>query len=77
VNRHALHRELVAAGVPDGYYRIEDAHEPVPVPTDFVFLRRSSDGGWETGVYERGRYEVIGHHTTEAAACTALRRLLG
>lgn len=43
-----------AAGVADGYYRIEGVHEPAPTPADFLFLRRASDGGWETGVYERG-----------------------
>ncbi|MER5491442.1 hypothetical protein ACSMX9_28105 [Streptomyces sp. LE64] len=76
MNRSGLHRALVAAGVPDGHYRIEGAHEPVPTPPDFLFLRRSPDGGWETGVYERGHHEVIAHHPTEAGACAHLLRLL-
>ncbi|MGX2993152.1 hypothetical protein JNUCC64_02475 [Streptomyces sp. JNUCC 64] len=76
MNRAELRGALVVAGVPDGYYRVEGVHEPSPTPTDFLFLRRAEDGGWETGAYERGRHEVIAHHPTEADACAHLLRLL-
>ncbi|MDI3384932.1 hypothetical protein QIS99_01675 [Streptomyces sp. B-S-A8] len=76
MDRTALRTALAAAGVPDGHYRIEGVHEPAPTPPDFLFLRRSPDGAWETGAYERGLYEVITHHGTEAEACAALLRLL-
>lgn len=76
MDRLALRAALIAAGVPDGHYRIEGVHEPAPTPPDFLFLRRSRDGAWETGLYERGLYEVITQHGTEEAACAALLRLL-
>lgn len=74
MERRELRAALEAAGVADGYYRIEGVHEPAPTPPDFLFLRKSSEGVWETGAYERGRYEVIARHPSEAAAC---RHLLG
>ncbi|MEU9201590.1 hypothetical protein [Streptomyces sp. NPDC048332] len=76
MDRRELRDALRAAGVADGYYRIEGVHEPVPTPTDFLFVRQSSDGGWETGAYERGAYEVIARHPAEAQACAHLFRLL-
>ncbi|MFE0701301.1 hypothetical protein [Streptomyces sp. NPDC058872] len=75
-DRRALERALREAGVPATHYRIEGVHEPAPTPTDFVYLR-TGHGGWETGVYERGAYEPIAVHPTEAAACAHLRALLG
>ncbi|MEU6862284.1 hypothetical protein ABZ924_03235 [Streptomyces sp. NPDC046876] len=75
--RQALERALRAAGVPAGHYRIEGVHEPAPPPPDFVYLRARAGGGWETGVYERGVYEPIAAHATEAEACAHLRLLLG
>ncbi|MFD3724048.1 hypothetical protein [Streptomyces sp. NPDC058671] len=77
-DRRALERALREAGVPDAYYWIEGVHEPAPTPPDFVYLRTGPDGdGWETGVYERGGYEPVATHPTEAAACVHLRGLLG
>ncbi|ARF70880.1 hypothetical protein ACIOD0_21470 [Kitasatospora albolonga] len=76
MDRQALHTALVDARIPGGYYRIEGVHEPAPTPTDFLFLRRAADGGWETGAYERGRDEVMARHPDESAACAHLLRLL-
>ncbi|MER5206347.1 hypothetical protein [Streptomyces sp. NPDC002825] len=77
-DRHALERALREAGVPDAYYWIEGVHEPAPTPPDFAYLRTRPDGpGWETGVYERGAYEPVATHDTEASACAHLRALLG
>ncbi|MFJ7995776.1 hypothetical protein ACIQ7D_01135 [Streptomyces sp. NPDC096310] len=76
MDRHALRAALSAAGVPDGYYRIEGVHEPAPTPVDFLFVRRTADGAWETGAYERGTSETIARHTSESAACAHLLRLL-
>ncbi|MEU9091077.1 hypothetical protein [Streptomyces sp. NPDC048428] len=76
MDRRELRAALSAAGVADGYYRIEGVHEPAPTPTDFLFLRQASDGEWETGAYERGRYEAIARHPDEAGACAHLFRLL-
>ncbi|MDX3854139.1 hypothetical protein [Streptomyces sp. AK02-01A] len=75
MDRLELRAALIAAGVADGYYRIQDVHEPVPTPPDFLFLRRTR-GAWETGAYERGLYQVIARHTSESAACAHLLRLL-
>lgn len=76
MERRELRDALSAAGVADGYYRIEGVHEPAPTPTDFLFLRKASDDGWETGAYERGSYEVIARHPSESVACAHLFRLL-
>ncbi|MEU8520027.1 hypothetical protein [Streptomyces sp. NBC_01216] len=77
MNRLTLARVLREAGVPGDHYRIEDAHEPVPPPPDFVYLRREPGGaGWETGVYERGTHHAVATHATEAEACAHLRTLL-
>ncbi|MEV7425312.1 MULTISPECIES: hypothetical protein [unclassified Streptomyces] len=76
MDRHTLRAALSAAGVPDGYYRIEGVHEPVPTPPDFLFLRRAGDGAWETGTYERGAYEVVARDPSERAACERLLGLL-
>ncbi|MFI8992509.1 hypothetical protein [Streptomyces sp. NPDC053542] len=76
MDRQRLRSALRAAGVADGHYRIEGVHEPAPTPPDFLYLRRTPDGAWETGAYERGRYEVIARHEDEAAACAHLLALL-
>lgn len=72
MNRREVRAALSAAGVADGYYRIEGVHEPVPTPSDFLFLRQGPDGRWETGAYEHGTYEVIAHRTSESQACAHL-----
>ncbi|MFD4247444.1 hypothetical protein ACFWP3_38550 [Streptomyces sp. NPDC058525] len=78
MDRAELARALRAAGVPDGHYRIEGVHEPAPTPPDFAYLRSRPGGdGWETGVYERGAYEPVATHATEAEACAHLRGLIG
>ncbi|MFD7324877.1 hypothetical protein ACFV9D_27960 [Streptomyces sp. NPDC059875] len=77
MNRSALARALRAAGVPEGHYWIEGVHEPAPTPPDFVYLRSAPGGdGWETGVYERGAYEPVATHATEAEACAHFRTLI-
>ncbi len=76
MERRELRAALAGAGVPDGYYRIEGVHEPVPTPPDFLFVRQAPDGVWETGAYERGACEVIARHPNEAAACGHLFHLL-
>ncbi|MFE9743243.1 hypothetical protein [Streptomyces sp. NPDC006477] len=77
-DRRALDRALREAGAPEAYYWIEGVHEPAPTPPDFVYLRTDpAGGGWETGVYERGAYEPVATHATEAEACAHLRSLLG
>ncbi|MFY0512757.1 hypothetical protein ACOMD4_20535 [Streptomyces anulatus] len=76
MDSRALHAALVEARIPGGYYRIEGVHEPVPTPPDFLFVRRGADGGWETGAFERGTYEVLARHPDEAAACAHLLSLL-
>ncbi|MDP9947353.1 MULTISPECIES: hypothetical protein [Streptomyces] len=76
MDRRALHTALVEAHIPGGYYWIEGVHEPSPTPTDFLFVRRGPDGGWETGAFERGAYDVLTRHPDEAAACGHLLKLL-
>ncbi|WP_407548599.1 hypothetical protein QOM21_05535 [Streptomyces sp. Pv4-95] len=76
MDRHDLRAALRAAGVADGYYRIEGVHEPGPTPPDFLFLRSTGDGAWETGAYERGVYQTISRHPSEEAACAHLWQLL-
>ncbi|MFC5805003.1 hypothetical protein [Streptomyces formicae] len=77
-DRQSLERVLREAGVPDEHYWIEGVHEPAPTPPDFVYLRARPGGdGWETGVYERGTYEPVADHATEAGACAHFRALLG
>ncbi|MEF9886116.1 hypothetical protein [Streptomyces sp. P9-A4] len=78
-DRRALDRALREAGVPGAYYWIEGVHEPAPTPPDFVYLRTGpgGPGTWETGVYERGAYEPVATHATEAEACAHLRALAG
>ncbi|MGW7573842.1 hypothetical protein [Streptomyces sp. NPDC054765] len=76
MDRRELRAALDAAGVANGYYRIEGVHEPGPTPPDFLFLRRARDGAWETGAYERGTCQTISRHPSEEAACAHLLRLL-
>lgn len=71
MNREALHRALREAGVAADCYRIEGVHEPAPTPVDHLFLRRRA-GMWETGVYERGTYEVLARTDSETEACQHL-----
>ncbi|MFH9296549.1 hypothetical protein [Streptomyces sp. NPDC017520] len=76
MDRRALQAALVEARIPGGYYRIEGVHEPAPTPPDFLFVRRGGDGVWETGVFERGTYEIVAGHPDEATACAHLLSLL-
>ncbi|MER5768604.1 hypothetical protein [Streptomyces sp. NPDC001985] len=76
MDRRGARAALSAAGVADGHYHIEGVHEPAPTPPDFLYLRRAPDGGWETGVYERGAHQAIARHPSESAACAHLLRLL-
>lgn len=76
MDRAGLRLALRAAGLADDYYWIEGVHEPAPTPVDFLFLRRGAASGWETGLYERGRFEVLARFDTEEAACAHLARLL-
>ncbi|AEN08178.1 MULTISPECIES: hypothetical protein [unclassified Streptomyces] len=76
MDRHGLRSALIAAGVPDGYYRVEGVHEPVPTPPDFLFVRQAPDGTWETGAYERGVYDAFARHPDEETACRHLLHLL-
>ncbi|MFF8959631.1 hypothetical protein [Streptomyces sp. NPDC014894] len=76
MDRHEARAALIAAGVADGHYRIEGVHEPVPTPPDFLYLRRTPDGAWETGAYERGVRHPITRHSDESPACAQLLRLL-
>ncbi|MFC9950784.1 hypothetical protein [Streptomyces prasinus] len=78
MDRGTLHAVLRALGVRDGHYYIEGVHEPSPLPTDFLYLRRSraAPDMWETGAYERGAWETVTRHAREESACTHLLRLL-
>ncbi|MFE6775782.1 hypothetical protein [Streptomyces sp. NPDC057702] len=76
MDRRALREALRAARVGDDYYWIEGVHEPVPTPTDHLFLRTGDGGGWQVGAYERGASEVIAEHADEASACAHLLGLL-
>lgn len=79
--RARLAAELRAAGLAAGLYWIEGVHEPVPRPTDYLYLRRTpAPSGpaerWETGAFERGRWEPVAWHADEVTGCVHLRRLL-
>ncbi|MCP3767676.1 hypothetical protein [Streptomyces sp. MAR25Y5] len=78
MDRGTLHAVLRALGVRDGHYYIEGVHEPSPLPTDFLYLRRSraAPDMWETGAYERGTWETVTRHAREESACAHLLRLL-
>lgn len=79
MDRRALRRRLVAAGVPDGIYEIAGVHEPVPPSPDFVFLRPAGRGRarrWEVGVYERGIHTVGQRFESEDEGCRWLLDLL-
>ncbi|MDT9692548.1 hypothetical protein Q5762_30310 [Streptomyces sp. P9(2023)] len=76
MNRAALARALRDAGVPGDQFWIEGVHEPAPTPPDFLYLRSVPDGRWEVGVYERGAYEPVATHATEADACAHFRTLV-
>ncbi|MYS85855.1 hypothetical protein [Embleya scabrispora] len=68
MDRHELFLALRRGGVAPGEMWIQDAHEPVPLPPEFVFLRRVAEA-WQTGVFERGAWHVVADFTDEAAAC--------
>ncbi|MEC4018648.1 hypothetical protein [Streptomyces sp. H27-D2] len=68
MHRQDLLSALRHAGVPQGYVWIEDVHEPDPIAPDFVFLRRVDDS-WQTGVFERGVWQVVAAFSDESAAC--------
>lgn len=78
MDRHTLHDVLRTRGVQDGHYYIDGAHEPSPLPPDFLYMRRSrtASGMWETGAYERGSWQEIAQHAKEEDACTHLLQLL-
>lgn len=84
MDRTALVSALRAAGLPETVYWVEGVHEPAPLPPDFLYLRaaRPADGvggaggAWETGAYERGSWQPVARHDSEAAACAHLRHLL-
>ncbi|MFH9015610.1 hypothetical protein ACH4C6_30095 [Streptomyces sp. NPDC017943] len=78
MDRESLRTVLRARGVQDGHYYIEGVHQPSPLPTDFLYLRRSTavPGTWETGAHERGTWEAIAWHAHEEHACAHLLRLL-
>ncbi|MEV7192010.1 hypothetical protein AB0N81_09370 [Streptomyces sp. NPDC093510] len=48
---------------------------PASAP-DFVHLRRTGDGAWEVGTYERGARRPLARHEDESAACAQLLREL-
>ncbi|WP_199442325.1 hypothetical protein [Umezawaea beigongshangensis] len=75
MDRRSVVGALRAAGVADRLYVVEGVHEQVPVPPDFYFLRPGGPG-WEVGVYERGRYEVIDRLADEGDACASFYRHL-
>ncbi|WP_432090297.1 hypothetical protein [Streptomyces sp. NRRL F-5630] len=76
--RAALAAALRAAGLPASVYWIEEAHQPAPLPSDFLYLRRApgEPKRWETGGYERGRWTPYARHAEESEACAHLRHLL-
>jgi hypothetical protein len=65
---------LRRAGVAENEVWIEQLWEPVPHPPEFLFLRHSR-GGWETGVCERGDWQVLATSADESEACAHLLRL--
>ncbi|MGF0319772.1 hypothetical protein [Nocardia fluminea] len=78
MNRHELAEALTAAGLPPESFQIAEVHETSPPPTDFWFLRRGSDDGWEVGAYERGQFDVRANFDTESdAAQWMLTTLMG
>ncbi|MEV0844473.1 hypothetical protein AB0J21_01065 [Streptomyces sp. NPDC049954] len=80
MDRTALVSALRAAGLPDTVYWVEGVHEPAPPPPDFLYLRTApadgAGGAWETGACERGSWQRVARHDSEAAACAHLRHLL-
>ncbi|MFI1584635.1 hypothetical protein [Embleya sp. NPDC020630] len=68
MDRYELFLALRRGGVAQGEMWIQDAHEPVPLPPEFVFLRRAAET-WQTGVFERGRWHVVADFPDEPAAC--------
>lgn len=72
MDRYRVRAALLEAGLSPQAFQLEDVHEHVPVPPDFWFLRRSSGGGWEIGLYERGVDDVRQVFDSEEAACAGL-----
>jgi hypothetical protein len=76
MDRRELRNVLLGSGLSPESFELQDVHEHVPVPPDFWFLCRASDGRWEIGLYERGVHDVRETHDTEDAACRALHQAL-
>jgi hypothetical protein len=76
MDREQLVKALVAAGVHPRAFQVPGVHTSDPMPIDFVFLRPGSDGGWETGNYERGQYTVFKRFDTETEAAADTYRYL-
>ncbi|WP_405114811.1 hypothetical protein OG559_10815 [Micromonospora sp. NBC_01405] len=72
MDRYEVRGALLAAGLSPDAFEIEGVHEHVPVPPDFWFLRRSPDGRWEIGLYERGVHDVRQAYDSEQAAAGGL-----
>lgn len=72
MDRHEVRGALLAAGLSPEAFEIEGVHEQVPSPPDFWFLRRSPDGRWEIGLYERGTRDVRQVYDCEEAAAAGL-----
>ena len=68
MDRHEVRGALLEAGLSPNTFELEDVHEQVPLPAEFWFLRRSPDGGWEIGRYERGVYGARQRFDTEEEA---------
>ncbi|MEU5939149.1 hypothetical protein ABZ807_08140 [Micromonospora sp. NPDC047548] len=76
MDRHEVRNALLTTGLSPDAFELEGVHEHVPVPPDFWFLRRSSGGRWEIGLYERGTRDVRQVFDTEEQACAGLWRAL-
>ncbi|SCG61813.1 hypothetical protein [Micromonospora coxensis] len=72
MDRHEVRNALMKAGISPDAFELAGVHEHVPLPPDFWFLRRSADGRWEIGAYERGVYDVRQTFDTEEDACGGL-----
>ncbi|WP_218026926.1 hypothetical protein [Nocardia vaccinii] len=68
VDRKQLVAALLAAGKPPHWFQIAGVHSPDTMPEDFWFLRPGPGGGWEVGVYERGKYNVGARFDAESEA---------
>jgi hypothetical protein len=71
-----LVKALIADGVDPRSFQLPGVHTSEPMPMDFWFLRPGADGGWETGNYERGQYNVFKRFDSEAEATADTYRYL-